>query len=382
LLGWAPGLFLAKINETKALKNEIIVGSRGIQRRILLLLQLFIVAVLLNATFIVKKQIGFVFGKDLGFQEENVITFQLDQDLLEKNELLKARLLENPRIEAVSFSSGLIGDGFSKAPFSVEGQSELCYFFSIDPAYLDLYQIGLKYGRNFSYDRLSESGNTCLINEAAAKAFGIEDPEGKFIGDKAIIGVVQDFNFTSLHNWIEPLVLNFGTGDVVQLRIAPSDQEATMAFINRTCEELSPGFEFDYSFLDKRIQALYEPEISLKNSFVVYSIIALLTALLGLFGLTLFSIRKKTRALGIRKLYGAKLMDTFILFARGQLGIVLLANLLALPVSYMVMGRWLQNFPYMVEISWPIFFHTLLITVAFNAAAVLLLIIRVQRNKL
>jgi len=229
--------------------------------------------------------------------------------------------------------------GFAKSPQTIDDFTKLCYKFNVDADYLDLYKIRLKNGRNFSPDLRTDMTESCMVNEEACNVFGLENPLGKTIGDRKIVGVVNNFNYTSLHNAIEPLVIYCGTGKVAQIKIAPVRQQETIAFIKNTCESISPGFEWDYTFLDSRIKDLYRSELSLKNSTTIYSFIALIIALLGLFGLTLFTIKKRTKEVSIRKLHGARLNDTFWLFAREQTRIVVISNIIAIPLTILVMNQ-------------------------------------------
>lgn len=379
ITGVVPGILFSKTNEIKILRNENVFGSRGMLRRMLLTLQFVIVTVLLNTTFLIKKQIDYVLEKDLGFQYENVITFDLNEELQNKKELLKNVLLKNSAIENVSFSDGLMGGGFAKAPLTIDEETKLCYKYSIDPAYFDLYRIKLKNGRNFSDDLKTDSQNSCIVNEELCAVFGFENPIGKTIGEREIIGVVSNFNYTSLHNSIEPLVINCGTGKVVQIKISPFHQEQTIAFLKNSCEYISPGFEWDYTFLESRIKDLYQAELNLKSSTGIYSIVAFSIALLGLFGLTLFTIKKRTKEVSIRKLHGARLSDTFRIFFREQVWILLFSNIIAVPVSILIMNQWLNNFSFRTGFGLIIFLKTFCISLIFNVLAILFLIIKTHR---
>lgn len=382
ITGLFPGIFLANTSAIKALKNGSVFYTRGMQRKLLLVFQLIIVAVLLNCTFIISRQISYVFQKDMGFQYENVIAFDLDETLKNKSELLKDELLKKPEIKAVSFSNGFIGDGFTKRPTKLDDVDKLCNFYSIDPDYLDLFGIKLKYGRNFSPDLITDIHDKYMLNETACKAFGIENPVGKFIHDKEIIGVVYDFNFSALYNKIEPLIMYTGEDKSVQMKLAAENQEETIHFIKKTCKNISPEFECNASFLDNRIKKLYKSELDLKSSFVIYSTITFLIALLGLFGLTLFQTKKKTKEIGIRKLFGAGLYNTFQLFIKEQLWIVGISNAIAIPISILLVNKWLTKFQYHIEIGSFVFLKTTGITTVFTLLAVSFLIISVHKTNL
>jgi putative ABC transport system permease protein len=381
--GLIPGIFLSKISVIKALKNQTVSRSRGFQRKTLLVVQLLVVALLLNCSFILKNQINYVLGKELGFNDKNVVSFTLNPTLIGKRDLLKANLIKNPKVENVAFSDAMIGDGFAKASFDLADKQQLCYVYSINPDYLGFYEMKMKYGRNFSPDMVTDFSKSCIINEAAAKLFGNESPINRTTSNRTIIGVVADFNFTSLHNQIEPLVI-FCTdsGHVAQVKIFGQNQAETLSQLSKACKDLSPEFEENFTFLEHRIKQLYKSEFDLRRNVGVYSVITFIITLLGLFGLTYFLITKKIREVSLRKLYGASITDIFILLARGHVTMIIISNLLAIPVSWLVMNNWLNNFQYRIEIGFLVFAKTLLFTLVFSLAAISFIIIKTYKIKL
>lgn len=380
ITGLLPGVYISGISLITSLKNETVFQSRGIQRKIFLAIQMAIVAIMLNSTFIINKQITYVFRKEMGFQHKDIVTFYLDKPLPEKQELLKQALLVNPEIQAVSFSDGFVGDGLTKRPVKLDNVEKLCNFISIDPEYIDLYAIRLKYGRNFSRELATDRQGSYLLNEAACRSFGIDNPVGRMIHDKVIIGVVRDFNFSSLHNKIEPLIMSCEEGRAVQIKIAGENQEATIDFINKACKNSSPDVEYDLSFLDNRIEKLYKSELDLKSSFKVYSFITFFIALLGLFGLTLFQARKMTKEIGIRKIHGAGLLDTFRRFTKEYIQIIVISNAISVPLSLWAMNNWLAHFQYKTDIGPFVFLKTLIITAFFTLLAISYLVVRTHKT--
>ena len=382
LTGLIPGILLARTDILRAKRNEAFLYSGGIQRKILLIVQLIILTVLLNSTFITNRQIKYVLTKDLGFQYENVIYFKLDSTLLNKREVLKDNLIAKPEVELVSFSNGLIGEVLVKFNARIANDDNARIFSgnSIDPDYIDLYKIELKQGRNFSWDFESDSNRCCLINEAACKAFNLKNPIGEEINMRTVVGVVNDFNFASLHNHIEPLVLLCSNkGDVVQIKISEEDQEETIAYIQNTCNSISHDFECNISFLDSRIKELYKSEQDLRNSFKIYSIITFIVALLGFVGLIQFTIKKKTKEVTIRKLFGATLNENYVLLAKDHIGIILISNILAIPITYYVMNSWLRNFQFRISMEYIIFLNTFLITLMLTLLAILVVALKIDR---
>jgi putative ABC transport system permease protein len=383
LSGLIPGLFFSKLKEISVLKKETVLNSNGIQRKVLLVFQLLIVACLLNASFIMKNQINYIFEKDLGYKYENIITFRLDEDLLAKKEVLKQTLLKKPYIEGVSFSTCLMGGNYSKSSMGNIDKKEMCYWTSIDPDYIALYGIRLVEGRDFSWDRTADFSKTCMLNKAALLAFGIKNIETDLFEGKEVLAVVDDFNFSSLHNQVEPLVLYCGRdGAFAQLKFSGACNDEDLQEIESVIKAISPNSDFDYSFLEDRIKALYQSDLDLKNSIQFYSFITLVIALLGLFGLTLFLIRKKNKEICLRKLFGANFSDTSKLLSKEQIWIVLIANIVAMPISYWLMEKWLTNFQFRLEINFMVFLKTFLITLVLTLLAVLVLIVKTHRVNL
>jgi len=380
IAGFLPGRYITRINLVRSLKNESVFTSRGIQRKVLLVIQLTIVSLMLNSTSVINRQIHFILKKDMGFRQENIVSFYLDKTLKDKHELFKQALLQNPALKAVSFSDGFMGDGLTKRPVNLDNVEKLCNFLSIDPEYIGLYSIRLKYGRNFSRELGTDRQVGYLFNEAACRSFGIEDPVGKMIRDKMIVGVVYDFNFSTLHNQIEPLIMTWEEGNAIQIKIANENQQETINFINAAYGNISPGTKSNLTFLDKRIKKLYKPELDLKSSFRVYSFITFFIALLGLFGLTLFQARKMTKELSLRKIYGAGLLDTLGRFAREYIPIIMTSNAIAVPISLWFMNKWLAHFQYKAELGPIIFIKTLILTSFFTLLAVSFLIFRTQKT--
>ncbi|MGZ2370479.1 ABC transporter permease [Ancylomarina sp. YFZ004] len=383
LSGLIPGLFLSKLKEISVLKKETIFNSNGLQRKALLVFQLLIVACLLNASFIMKNQINYIFEKDLGYKYENIITFRLNKDLLAKKEVLKQALLKKPYVEGISFSTCLMGGDYSKSSMGNIDNKRMCYWTIIDPGYTDLYNIKLVEGRNFSWDRTADFSKTCMLNKAALLAFGIENIETDLFEGKEILAVVDDFNFTSLYSQVEPLVIYCGEdGAIAQLKFSGACNDDKLQEIESVMKAISPNSDFDYSLLEDRIKALYQSDLDLKNSIQFYSFITLVIALLGLFGLTLFLIRKKNKEICLRKLFGANFSDTSKLLSKEQIWIVLIANIMALPISYWFMGKWLTNFQFRQEIDFVVYIKTLMITLVLTLLAVLVLIVKTHRVNL
>lgn len=377
ITGIVSGFSLSKLNVIKALKNESFFNSKGIQRKQLLIFQLTIVAMLLSSTFIINKQINFILKKDLGFDYENVAYLELDDNLVENKNILKSKLIENPNIKNISFSSSLIGSGASKAPIGNDDNLHLCYMYFIDPDYIDLYKMKIKDGRNFSWNLKTDFENACIINEEACKVFELKEPLNEMLGNKKIVGVTRDFNYTSLHNIIEPLIIFCkNNGNIIQFKISENDINRTLNYIEKVCKELSPEYNCNISFMDNRLKELYKSEFELKRNFSFYSLLTFIIALLGIFGLALFMIKKKYKEISIRKLFGAKLKDTFLIIAKEYFMIVCISNLLAFPLTYFFMDKWITNFQYKIAFGYFVYLKTFLIVLSFTFLAIIYMILK------
>ncbi len=377
LTGYISGFSISKLKAIHVLKKESFFKSKGIQRKLILVLQLSIVAVLLNSSFIINNQLRYVLTKDLGFDHKSVIFFRLNEELENKAEVLKSSLLKVPGIKNISFSSSIFSDGFGKSPFDKNDHTELCNFISVDPEYIDLYNLTIIEGRNFSVDYPGDFESSCIINEQMRKAFELNNPINEVLGKRKIVGVISDFNFSSLHNSIEPLIIYCDKyNPYVQLKIDHIRNDEILLQIKKMSNDLSPNNNLEFSFLDSKLKELYKSEYDLNNNLKVYSSITLIIALLGIFGLTLFMIKKKYKEIGIRKLFGAKFKDVFLLLTKEYFWIILIANALALPITINSMNKWIANFQYKLDFDYSVYLKTFLIELIFTLFAILLIIFK------
>lgn len=375
--GYISGLKTSRLKAISILKKESFFKTKGTHRKLILIVQLTIVAVLLNSSFIINNQLSYLLSKDLGFDYNNLVSFRMNEALETKSNVLKNMLSENPGIKNISFSSSIIGDGFGKSPFDKNNHTELMNFISVDPNYIDLYDLKIIEGRNFSADYPTDYENSCIVNEKTCKAFGLTNPIYETLGNKNIIGVIQDFNFSSLHNSIEPLIIYCDQSNpCIQFKIDPNKSKEILHYIKKVCDTISPSNNVEISFLDSYLQELYKPEYNLNKSFKVYSAITFLIALLGIFGLALFMIKKKYKEIGIRKLFGSKFKDIFLIMGKEYFWIILIANILALPMTIGFMNKWIANFQYKVNFSYFVYLKTYLIEIIFTLVAILLIILR------
>jgi putative ABC transport system permease protein len=236
-----------------------------------------------------------------------------------------------------------------------------------DYDFVDTYNLRVIQGRQFSREFSTDIQGAVLINEAAAREIGYSPEEaiGKdlYLAASAeefvkntIVGVVEDFHFKSLHRTIEPfvIILNPELIRIISVRIQPGDVRGTLSYIQQEWIEAFPEEEFEYGFLDEKIDLLYENEGKMRQIFLVFSALSIFVACLGLFGLAAFTAQERTKEMGVRKVLGASEINVFVLLSKEFTKWVFVANIVAWPLAYYIMTKWLQNFAYRTDVSlWP-----------------------------
>jgi putative ABC transport system permease protein len=239
-------------------------------------------------------------------------------------------------------------------------QSQLFQYTSIDPDFIPAMAIRMSSGRNFSAEFSSDIKDAILINEAAARHFQWKNPIGRKISliedeltTKTVIGVVKDFHLQTLHHRIQPLCLDYRPSvfRYVMVKILPNRIPEVLQFLEKRWEVLQPAFPFEYNFLDEAFDRQYRFEKILNQIFSYFTVMAIFIACMGLFGLASFTTEKRTKEIGIRKALGASVSEIVMLLSKEFTKWVLAANLIAWPIAYLAMNRWLQNFAYRVDMG-------------------------------
>jgi putative ABC transport system permease protein len=388
--GSYPAVFLSSFRPVTVLKGHVRSGSQNIRLRKLLVIGQFVVSIaLITGTIIIYQQLVYVRNTDMGINKEHVINMELRGSLRNQYGIIKSELLRNSDILAVSATNGSFSKRFGTDKIGWEGKPEDKRIFmsihSVDFDYQKIFDIKMAQGRYFSREYPTDVSDGIIVNETAAKIMGMESPVGQRIScwipydpqrSGTIIGVAKDFHFRSLHEKIDPLVLVIAPGwfTDVYIRIKPENVPETLGFLEKTLTEFAPDFPFECSFLDEDIDNLYKTEQRIGNLVRYGTFLAIFIACLGLFGLASFTAEKRTKEIGIRKVLGASVSGIALLLTKEFTKWVILANLIAWPIAYYVMSRWLQNFAYHVKIGIGTFLLaavlvlvTALITISFQA---------------
>jgi len=381
IAGIYPATYLTTFQPVASLKGKQLTGVKSVLfRRILLTFQFAISVVLLIGVFTILRQLKYMKTADLGFEKELIVN--IPQGVMHTNfhkrQVFKEKMLQNTNIKNVAFGKvpGRIGAG-ARPAFKYKGKEIVglhCLF--VDPDYFDLMDIKLLKGRNFSWDMPGDywpqGGQQQLrfiANETFVQELGLETPVGEIFGNEdeshaVLIGVVEDFHFVSLHHEIEPTYYFwFQALEGLSIRISPNDIQGTIRFIKKEYGTMFPDKTFEYSFLDETYDMQYENDERLSKIISNFAIVAILIACLGLFGLSTFMAARRTKEIGIRKAMGASVRTVFLLLAREFATWVTLSVLIACPVAWIIMNRWLESFAYRANISWWIF--VLVIVIAF-----------------
>jgi putative ABC transport system permease protein len=357
LAGIYPAFYLSSLKTLSTLKGVISAGKSALTlRRFLIIFQFTISIALIISTLTIYRQIEYIRGKDLGFEKQNVLIARLNRDLYSSPEVLRQQLLENESVIGVSFSNNRPGFVTWFNTWETQGESKPHKFLPVDPYYIPLMGIQMVSGRNFEWARLADQELTYILNEEAVRYFGFDEPSGKefMVGHSSpvrIIGVVKDFHYRSLHEPVGPLVLGWQPGSLglANIRIKEDNIEHTIEFIRLTWNELSPGHPFEFAFLDDEIDRLYGSEIRVNKLFRYFALFAIIIACLGLYGLSTFIMNKRSREIGIRKVLGSGSGSIILRLISEFVKLVAAANLIAWPVAYLAMAKWLVNFPYRID---------------------------------
>jgi putative ABC transport system permease protein len=304
-------------------------------------------------------------SENLGFEKDHVLMIPIyEQEVMRKGEAIKGEWILNEKVISACLTSFFPGKNQWYQNYWYEGASEDSYlmmnWIAVDHDFLDTFQVELTQGRNFLESSQDDVRGGYILNEAAVEEIGWQNPIGKqfrIIGDGAVIGVVKDFHFTSLHRKIVPMALfMYPSGfEYFSVRIRPYDVENTLNFLRAKWTELTSSQYFEYSFLDEDYDNLYRTEMRLSKILGTVTFLSIFIACLGLFGLASFIVERRTKEIGIRKVLGAPLSKIMLILTKEFALWVLAANIIAWPVAYYFMFRWLQNFAYRIPINLLVF---------------------------
>ena len=360
LAGGYPALVLSQFRPVEALKGVSQTAGRSLFRKGLVVFQFAVAVALIACTLVIARQLQFVHTRNLGFDDEQVVVVPLrDEALQDSYGALRLELEQISSIVHVTGASSPFGEQPTVFYTTPEGGSSDLGVNTVimDFNFVEVLGLDVVTGRAPSPDRRSDAGTAVWVNEAAVKAFAWTKPLGKHILGGEVIGVVKDFHYMSLHQPIEPLVLSPSEGafPYILARLQTDDVPGTLAAIEKVYRAFSVSHPFAFSFLDQDFEALYRAEQRLKSLFSAFTLLTILIACLGLLGLAAYSADRRTKEIGVRKVFGASTPGIVVLLLKDFLKLIGMALLLAFPVAYFAMHRWLQGFAYRTDVGLDVF---------------------------
>jgi len=365
LAGSYPAFYLSSLNPSDIIKGVINKDPGNAKfRRVLVVFQFTLSIVLIICTLIIENQLNYMQNKKLGYNKDNIGYFMFPiRPGDPKLEALKKELCNNPDILSVTKGYSPINLEVTSGGYNWAGKKAgddvLFHRLDTDEDYAKTFQLELIDGRFFSSEFPTDN-SAAVINEKAAEVMGLRNPVGEVLttprGAKlTIIGVLKDFHIQSLHYKIEPLIMKKGESNNLIVKMKPDHIPATVESINKTFKSFNPGLPLVFHFLDDDFDNLYRTEQRMSKIFGYFSLLAIIISCLGLIGLSLFMTELRTKEIGIRKVNGAKSLEIFSLLSKEYIGWVLISILIASPIAWYAMHRWLENFAYKTELSWWVF---------------------------
>ena len=387
IAGFYPSLFLSSVPPIAVLGGKYRSGmKRSRLRNMLVVFQFTLSVMLLSGTLIVRKQMAYVQNRDLGFQREHVVVLQTLGQINQRLGAFKHALLSHPDVTAVSASSSVPGKGYTSVGFHVEGSHDswpATIRIRADADFPEVMQLHMREGR-FLDEKITSDRRAVVLNTSKALDIGKEDLYKKRIqiggmGEEPfhVIGIVEDFHHESFHEPVKPMgiiILSEATGwseSYISVRIHSDQIVKTISFIRQVWEDFIPGSPLMYSFLDSIYDDMYRNEHRTGRIFTLFSAFTLFVACLGLLGLASYAAEQRKKEFGIRKTLGATASGIIVLLSREYFQLIILANGIACPLTYLLMKRWLQSFAYRTSIDIFIFLAACIMVLTIGCLAVI-----------
>jgi putative ABC transport system permease protein len=382
--GSYPALFLSRFRPAEVLRSRLKIGGRSQFSRWLVVVQFALSIFLIISTLVITHQLRYMRNQNLGFRGEQIVVIPT-QGSPHGTQLVnrfRNELSSHKDVLNVSGSSAAISNDhtYAVSPVRFQAKQVMAHYFIIDHEFLKTMGLEVIQGRDFSGDYTADPQQSVIVNETLVKEMGWDSAIGKkirtFMGRKepmTVVGVVKDFHFESLHYQIQPAIFYIEPRwqlDFIYVKIRPSQIPSSLGLLEETWKKNAPSFPFIHSFLDEEFQKLYQDEERWKTVLGYTSVFAIVISCLGLFGLSALVIARRTKEIGIRKVLGASVSGLVSMVSMDFLKLILVANIIAWPLAYYAVNRWLQDFAFRIEIGIWIFLLAAVITAAIAVLSV------------
>jgi putative ABC transport system permease protein len=395
--GSYPAFFLSRFKTIPALKGQLgNVSNNILFRKSLVVFQFTITVIMIIGSMVIYRQMKYTSNTDLGFNKEQVLTFHIhDRNVRAQVSAIKAQLLQNPLIQNVAVAGNPIGNNdlgshgftFEKNDGSFLPSTKMAQELMIDADYVPALDMKLSKGRNFSGTNNADKYGAALVNETLVKELGWKNAIGKRVrfdfgegetGERTVVGVVKDFHTYSLQHKVEPMVLLMPPApsmeDNLYVKINTAKTKEALAFIEKVYKQFDKSSPVEFHFLDQNFARQYDAEQKQEQLSLIFTILAVFIACLGLFGLAAFTAQQRIKEIGVRKVLGATVASITIMLGKDFIKLVFLSILIAAPIAWYAMSKWLEDFAYRINIGWAVFviagfvaLFIALLTVSFHA---------------
>lgn len=371
LAGSYPALLLSSFSPIESLRGKLKIGKNGaFFRKTLVVFQFSISVLLITGVTVIMKQMNFLRTTDLGFDKTQSMIVKIDNHSIWNEKInFKSEVAKNPYVQSVSLMTGEPGGFHDFYSFEAESKPGEKLLFNTEYADFEFAKtLGLKFtaGRDFSASFPTDSLRAAIVNRSVCDKLGYKPEQaiGKWIKNiqkdsvpRTIIGVVEDYHYSSLKQEIGPLVISPDTTDrrVALIKLNTTNLPQTIGNIKKIYSNLVPAYPFEYDFLDEKFNRLYKTEATQQTVLEIFSMIAILIACLGLFGLAAYTATKRTKEIGVRKVLGSSVQNIMLLLSKDLLKPVLIGTAIAIPFGYYATNKWLENFAYRTDVQWWIF---------------------------
>jgi putative ABC transport system permease protein len=361
LAGFYPALVLSRYSPVDTLYSRFILSGKNYLQKSLVVLQFTLASLLIICTFVIYEQFNFLTTQELGYDDTDLVLLQKNNLTPDEFDTFKARLASHGNILDVAGKNA--GYWFTVAKVGTDKQIDFANE-TVNQSYIPTLGIQLKEGRNFSDEHPSDATQSVLVNEAFVKEAGWNDPIGQTVdfwyNDEkyTVIGVVKDYHYESLGQTIRPQLFTMKPSydlGMLYIKIAPGSATSSIANIEKVFRDMFPFDPYSYHFLEDQNYQSYEAEAKWKQIMLFSAILTIFISCIGLFGLSVLSAEKRTREIGIRKVLGASINNVVAILSKDFIKLVLAALLISIPVAWTIANKWLENYPYRIQLGWQVF---------------------------